>query len=178
MSVAHMLLAENGTVTFFEGWDFTGNYTFVDLVAASTNALNGALLTAGYASAMGTAIASSGENVSESTQATLQLSYASAEDLAKQNPQFADQITSAAQSSFLEGDQWAYVAALVAVLIGMALVYRFFPKKDEELALRAAYDAEDTGAVPTVAQPASVKVPAPGAGPAVVPGHVSPPEDL
>ncbi len=39
-----MLLASSGTVTFFEGWDLTGNYTFVDLVAASTNALNGALL--------------------------------------------------------------------------------------------------------------------------------------
>ena len=34
----------SGTVTFLEGWDLTGNYTFVDLVAASTNALNGALL--------------------------------------------------------------------------------------------------------------------------------------
>ena len=40
----HLLLASSGTVTFFKGWDFTGNYTFVDLVAASTNALNGALL--------------------------------------------------------------------------------------------------------------------------------------
>ena len=44
MTLAHQLLADSGTVTFFEGWDFTGNYTFVDLVAASTNALNGALL--------------------------------------------------------------------------------------------------------------------------------------
>jgi uncharacterized membrane protein YeiH len=38
------LIGSTGTVTFFKGWDFTGNYTFVDLVAASTNALNGALL--------------------------------------------------------------------------------------------------------------------------------------
>ena len=44
MTVAHQLLADSGTVTFLEGWDLTGNYTFVDLVAASTNALNGALL--------------------------------------------------------------------------------------------------------------------------------------
>lgn len=42
--MTHGLLASSGTVTFFQGWDFTGNYTFVDLVAASTNALNGALL--------------------------------------------------------------------------------------------------------------------------------------
>lgn len=32
------------SVTFFEGWDFIGHFTTVDLVAASTNALNGALL--------------------------------------------------------------------------------------------------------------------------------------
>ena len=44
MTFLHPLLASNGTVTFFKGWDFTGNYTAVDLVAASTNALNGALL--------------------------------------------------------------------------------------------------------------------------------------
>ncbi len=39
-----LLLAASGSVTFLEGWDLTGNFTFVDLVAASTNALNGALL--------------------------------------------------------------------------------------------------------------------------------------
>ena len=44
MTFLHSLLASSGTVTFLEGWDLTGNYTFVDLVAASTNALNGALL--------------------------------------------------------------------------------------------------------------------------------------
>ena len=38
------LLADTGTVTFLKGWDLTGDYTTVDLVAASTNALNGALL--------------------------------------------------------------------------------------------------------------------------------------
>ena len=43
-ALGHTLLASSGTVTFLKGWDVTGNYTFVDLVAASTNALNGALL--------------------------------------------------------------------------------------------------------------------------------------
>ena len=38
-----MELAAN-TVTFFQGWDLTGNLTTIDLIAASTNALNGALL--------------------------------------------------------------------------------------------------------------------------------------
>ena len=114
-----------------------------DLGGALMTSIFGALLTAGYASAMGTAIASSGHHVTDSTQATLQLSYASAEDLAAQNPHYASQITAAAQSSFLKGDQWAYLAALIAISIGMGLVFRFFPGKDEEHALRAAYQAED-----------------------------------
>jgi uncharacterized membrane protein YeiH len=44
LTLASQLLADSGTVTFLKGWDFTGNFTFLDLVAASTNALNGALL--------------------------------------------------------------------------------------------------------------------------------------
>jgi MFS transporter, DHA2 family, multidrug resistance protein len=115
-----------------------------DLGGALMTSIFGALLTAGYASAMGTAISESGENVTESTQATLQLSFASAENLAAQHPQSAAQITAAAKSSFLDGDQWAYLAATIAVLVGMALVFRFFPRKDEEEALRARYHAEDT----------------------------------
>jgi len=39
-----MVFADTGSVTFLQGWDLTGNFTLVDLVAASTNALNGALL--------------------------------------------------------------------------------------------------------------------------------------
>ena len=119
-----------------------------DLGGALMTSIFGALLTAGYASAMGTAIAQSGTNVSDSTQATLQLSFGSAEDLAAQHPQYAQQITAAAQSSFLKGDQWAYLAAVAALLIGMGLVFRFFPKKDREVELRATYLAEDDGRRP------------------------------
>lgn len=32
------------SVTFFKGWDLSGSFTTIDLVAATTNALNGALL--------------------------------------------------------------------------------------------------------------------------------------
>jgi DHA2 family multidrug resistance protein-like MFS transporter len=117
-----------------------------DLGGALMTSIFGALLTAGYASAMGAAIAGSGKDVSESTQAQLQLSYASAEDLAATHPQYASQITAAAQSSFLDGDQWAYAAAMAAVLVGMALVYFFFPRKDDEEALRASYLAVDSRA--------------------------------
>jgi len=149
-----------------------------DLGGALMTSIFGALLTAGYASAMGAAIASSGAHVTQNTQDSLQLSYASAEDLAAQHPHYAGQITAAAQSSFLKGDQWAYLAAIIAILLGMALVYRFFPKQDEENALRAGYHADDTGAGPASAPTPPVQVPVPGAGPAVVPGHVSPPSEL
>jgi len=112
----------------------------------------GTLLTLGYASAMGQAIDQSGKNVTDATQAQLQLSFASAEDLAKQNPQYASQITTAAKKSFLDGGDWAYVGAMVAIVVGMALVWFFYPRKEREEALRAGYHAGDEA---TAAQAAS-----------------------
>ena len=40
----HPLLASSYTVHWFSGWSLEGNSTGIDLIAASTNALNGALL--------------------------------------------------------------------------------------------------------------------------------------
>ena len=117
-----------------------------DLGGALMTSLFGALLAAGYASAMSDAIGDSGKDVTNATQAQLQLSFASAENVASHNPQYASQITAAAQQSFLDGDRWAYTAAMVAVLAGMALVYTVFPKRDEERELRASYHARDTQA--------------------------------
>ena len=114
-----------------------------DLGGALMTSIFGALLTAGYASAMGAALA--GTPTTQSTQAQLQLSYASAQDLAAKHPAQASQITAAAQSSFLRGDQWAYLAAMAAIAIGMSLVFFFFPKKEREEELRAEYHAADTG---------------------------------
>ena len=151
-----------------------------DLGGALMTSIFGALLTAGYASAMGTAIDESGKNVTDSTQAQLQLSFASAENLAESNPAFADQIIAAAQQSFVDGDHLAYLAGMVAVMGGAALVYFFFPKHEEEEAMRASYHAEDTGgAAASPAAPAAAlpHASAPGRGPAVIPGHVNPPED-
>ena len=132
-----------------------------DLGGALMTSIFGALLTAGYASAMGQAISSSGKNVTDATQAQLQLSFASAENLAAKHPAQADQIVAAAKQSFLDGDQWAYTAALVAVLIGMSLVFFAFPRRDEEEALRAAYHAEDVAdarAPPSTAEPLEAPV--------------------
>ena len=102
----------------------------------------GAVLTSHYASAMADQSVSS--QVSSATEAQLQLSFASAENIAANHPQDANAILAAAKSSFLDGDQWAYAAGLVAVLIGAVLVFFVFPKREREDALRASYHAEDT----------------------------------
>jgi MFS transporter, DHA2 family, multidrug resistance protein len=117
-----------------------------DLGGAVMTSVLGALLTLGFSSAMGQAIDQSGKNVTDATQAQLQLSFASAENLAKQNPQYADQITAAAKSSFLDGDNWAYIGASAAIVAGMALVFFFYPKKEREEELRASYHARDEAA--------------------------------
>ncbi|MET1232850.1 MAG: MFS transporter [Candidatus Limnocylindrales bacterium] len=134
-----------------------------DLGGALMTSIFGALLTAGYAAAMGSAIAASGQDVTATTQSQLQLSYSSAEDLAAQYPQYADQITTAAQQSFLDGDQLAYMAGLVFVVIGLGLTFLMFPKKDDELRLRAGFLAEDEA--PVAGPPSTTSAqsgPAPG----------------
>jgi MFS transporter, DHA2 family, multidrug resistance protein len=131
-----------------------------DLGGALLTSIFGALLAAGYASAMGAAIAATpnGQNVTDSTQSQLQLSFASAADLAEQNPQFASQITAAAKTSFLQGDQWAYTAGAVAILAGAVLVFFRYPKHAEEKRLLAQYHADDTepsaASTPTAETPA------------------------
>ena len=115
-----------------------------DLGGAIMQSIFGALLTAGYASAMATAIAGASKDVTDSTQSQLTKSFAGAEAIAEQHPQYADQITAAAKTSFLQGDQWAYTAGLVAVVLGAALVFFMFPRKDEEERLLAEYHAADT----------------------------------
>ena len=65
----------------------------------------------------------------------------------------------AARESFLAGDQWAYLAGIIAVLLGAALVYVKFPKRDEERRLLARYREQDAP-VPQPTQPAPQPVPA------------------
>jgi len=120
-----------------------------DLGGAIMQSIFGALLTAGYAAAAGAAIAASDKNVTDSTQAQLTKSFAGAEDVAAQHPQYADAIISGAKTAFLQGDQWAYTAGLVAVIGGAVLVFLMFPKRDDERRLLAAYHDEDTGVRPT-----------------------------
>ena len=115
-----------------------------DLGGALMTSLFGALLTAGYASAMSDAIGGSAnaDKVTQSTQAQLTASFEGAEAIAAQNSQYASQITDAAKQSFLQGDQWAYLAGLIMVLVGMFIVFRFYPRHEDEVRLKAEYARE------------------------------------
>jgi EmrB/QacA subfamily drug resistance transporter len=119
-----------------------------DLGGAIMQSILGALLTAGYAAAMTAAIgdAPDAQKVTDGVAAQLTKSFASAEAVAQQYPQYAQQITDAAKESFLRGDDWAYTAGIVAVLLGAALVYLFFPRRGEEQTLLAEYHRIDTAA--------------------------------
>jgi len=116
-----------------------------DLGGAIMQSILGALLTAGYATAMTKAIGSSpnASQVTSSTQSALTKSFASAANMASQYPQYAKQITAAAQQSFVDGQDWAYVAGIIAIALGAALVFFMFPKHDHELELLADYGRED-----------------------------------
>src|SRR3954470_13518642 len=115
-----------------------------DLGGAIMQSLFGALLTAGYAATAGTLIAASGKDVSSSTQAELTKSFSSAADTASRYPSsIQDQIIAGAKAAFLQGDQWAYTAGIVAVLLGAALVFFMFPRRAEERRLLAQYQAQD-----------------------------------
>ena len=117
-----------------------------DLGGAIMQSIFGALLAAGYAASFTAAIASSpdAQKVSNSVEAQLTKSFAGAEAIAQQYPKYADQITAAAKTSFLSGDQWAYIAGIVAVGLGAALVFFAFPRKDDERRLLAEYQREDS----------------------------------
>jgi DHA2 family multidrug resistance protein-like MFS transporter len=114
-----------------------------DLGGAIMQSILGALLTAGYASAAAASIAGSNKHITDSVQSQLTKSFAGAEAIAEQHPRYASQITAAAKTAFLQGDQWAYTAGIVAILIGAAIVFLLFPGKDVEESLLAEYHRED-----------------------------------
>jgi DHA2 family multidrug resistance protein-like MFS transporter len=119
-----------------------------DLGGAIMQSIFGALLAAGYAASFTAAIAASpnAQKVSDSVEAQLTKSFAGAEAIAQQYPKYADQITAAAKTSFLSGDQWAYIAGIVAVGLGAVLVFFAFPRTEDERRLLADYHARDARA--------------------------------
>ena len=125
-----------------------------DLGGAVMQSIFGALLTAGYATAAGAMISSSGKDVTSSTQAELTKSFSSAADTASRYPpNIQDNIIAGAKTAFLQGDQWAYLAGIIAVLLGAALVYFMFPRRDDEKRLLASYALEDAPAESVGATP-------------------------
>jgi MFS transporter, DHA2 family, multidrug resistance protein len=115
-----------------------------DLGGAIMQSAFGALLTAGYAASVSAQIAASDQSITDSTQAQLTKSFDGAEAVAQQHPQYADAIIAGAKQAFLDGDDWAYTAGVVSILLGATLVYFMFPRHDEEKRLLASYHAEDT----------------------------------
>ncbi len=116
-----------------------------DLGGAIMQSILGAFLTAGYATSFSRLIASSpnSEKVTDDVEAELERSFSSAANTAEQYPQYSDQIIEAAKQSFIKGEDLAYLGGVVAILLGMALVWKFFPKYDHENELLALYAAED-----------------------------------
>jgi MFS family permease len=134
-----------------------------DLGGAIFNSLFGALLAAGYAAAMAAQLSATPDAGTPPPDVTnqLEMSYAGAQAVAAQYPQYAAQITTAAKESFLAGDQYAYIAGILAVVIGAALVFIVFPKLEQEKKSLAEYHAHDTQAsasiTPKQAAPSTAK---------------------
>ena len=116
-----------------------------DLGGAVMQSILGALLAAGYTSAMVGLVsgASGNPQLTDDVQSQLTKSFGSAANLAEQQPQYSSQIIAAARESFLDGSHWAYIAGIVAVIGGMLLVWFCFPRHDEERTLLDEYAAED-----------------------------------
>jgi hypothetical protein len=43
----------------------------------------------------------------------------------------------------VSGQEWAYLACIIAIALGALVVFVFFPKRDDELALLERYQRED-----------------------------------
>jgi MFS transporter, DHA2 family, multidrug resistance protein len=126
-----------------------------DLGGAIMQSILGAVLTAGYAGAIASSIAGAPnqDKITNEVQGELTKSFASAVDTAERYPQYQDQIVAAAKSSFLQGDEWAYIAGIGAILIGAVLIFFLFPKKQREEELLQQYHAEDVSESAEAATP-------------------------
>jgi MFS transporter, DHA2 family, multidrug resistance protein len=124
-----------------------------DLGGAIMQSILGALLTAGYASAVNSAISSAPAAeqalITDNVQAELTKSFASAAQTAESHPLFAKPIIEAARQSFVDGQNWAYLAGIVAIVGGAIVIGLLYPKHDDEIALLEEYHRLDGAAAPT-----------------------------
>ncbi len=114
-----------------------------DLGGSIMQSILGAILTAGYASAVAAQISSSGAQVDNQVTSTLERSYSSAVDLAHSYPGHTSAIVAGAWASFLQGANWAYATGAIAIVLGGVVVATLFPKKTRELELLEAYLRKD-----------------------------------
>jgi len=129
-----------------------------DLGGAIMQSIFGALLTAGYATAVASAIAVAPDKsqITSGVQNQLEKSFSSAAAVAHQYPQYAGAITAGGRASFVQGANWAGTAGVIATVVGIALVFFLFPHKDDEQRLLSGYQASDAGqarAEPTATLP-------------------------
>ena len=125
-----------------------------DLGGALMQSIFGALLAAGYAATIAAAIAASGDSaeIPGAVQSELTMSYAGASSIAQAYPEYSTEIYASAKESFLAGDTYAYIAGIIAVLIGGALVFFVFPKREEEIKVLTQYHEEDLAEAASEAQ--------------------------
>ncbi|HEY9311146.1 MFS transporter [Williamsia sp.] len=116
-----------------------------DLGGAIMQSILGAILTAGYAHNLSKQIAGSpdADTVTNQTQAALTKSFASADDLAARYPDHATEILSAARQAFVDGDFFAYAAAIIVVVAGALVVSIFYPNVKKERQLMKEYASVD-----------------------------------
>ncbi len=119
-----------------------------DLGGAVMQSVLGVLLTLGYGSAMAAAVVNSPDaaRVTGQIQTQLQKSFAGAQAVGEQYPQYANAVGSAARAAFLQGANWAYAAGIVAILIGAAVTWFCYPAKAGEQEALAGYEKDDRAA--------------------------------
>lgn len=117
-----------------------------DFGGAVMQSLLGALLTAGYASAVAKSINAQSTPISAPITNELQRSYSSAAAIAAQYPSHASAIIDGARSAFLSGANLAYGAGALAVIGGGVIIFFCYPKKSSEVELLASYAAQDSDA--------------------------------
>jgi MFS family permease len=116
-----------------------------DLGGAIMQSILGAILTAGYAAAVGVQLA--GHHASAQVTNELERSFSSAADVASSaTPSQASAIIAGAKTSFLHGADLAYTAGIIFILLGGMVVWFLFPKKDREHELLERYEREDAPA--------------------------------
>ena len=107
----------------------------------------GVFLAAGYASALAGQISSAPaadqQEISSQAEVQAESSFSATEVAAEKYPQYSEEILAAARESFVDGQHWAYLAGLTAVMLGAVLVFTMFPRHSHEIELLQEYHEED-----------------------------------